>query len=452
MILGGLSIGWLAPYCNEWLTPFLSVYFYLVKLLVLPLVLLSIIFGLSNFSVLPYSLQRFLVALILSVIGLVICGLITILVCEILSPGLGISNEFQKTIGGLSLETDQIISIELVNSFNEVKTNEFLSLIPSNLLNSFAYQPLATAMIGSLIFALAFSFLPVSKNKFLFERMEVLYISLENLIIAVNKYTPYIALIYAANLTGSAQFKFFELSISFLTPFLITIIIIGVLCSSIISWTAEIKFSLILKSLTHAMTVSFLSKMPAAGVPEVIRCLCDQFGFKRSIVRFFSPLLPIFFNAGEVVFYVLVTIYISNIYGRPLDTSDLIWIIISSILSSLVSTFSVTSGPTLMSVLIVKELNIPFDAFFPIFLIFEFFISGAKSAIAILFSSSVVALVSKGLDRDPISEEWGPSDKSNNLNYLINFNKKMLLIIFVLFLIFLITVFLIGLGEGLTVN
>jgi Na+/H+-dicarboxylate symporter len=452
MIFCGLSIGWLTPSFNEWLVPILNAYFSLVKLFVFPLVLLSIIFGLSQFSTLPQSPQRFLSALILSVVGLMVCGLLTILICEIFTPGLKMPNEFQKIIGELSLEKNQVISIEWKNSFTEIKINEFASLIPSNLLNAFAYQSLAPAMIGSLIFALGFSLLPVSKNKYLFERLEVLYIALENLIIIVNKITPFIALIFASNLIASAQFKFFDLSVSFLTPFIITIALIGFLCSYIISWFAEIKFSLILKSLTNAMMVSFLARMPAAGVPEVIQCLCDQFGFKRSIVRFLSPLLPIFFNAGEVVFYVLITIYISNIYGRPLGESDLIWIVMCSILCSLVSSFSVTAGPTLMSALIVKELNIPFDAFFPIFFIFDFFISGAKSSLAILFSSCVVAVISKGLERDPVSKEWNNDNNFEQFYFSFQFNKKIVLIILILFLIFLITVFLLGLGEGLTVN
>ena len=262
MIFCGLSIGWLTPSFNEWLVPILNAYFSLVKLFVFPLVLLSIIFGLSQFSTLPQSPQRFLSALILSVVGLMVCGLLTILICEIFTPGLKMPNEFQKIIGELSLEKNQVISIEWKNSFTEIKINEFASLIPSNLLNAFAYQSLAPAMIGSLIFALGFSLLPVSKNKYLFERLEVLYIALENLIIIVNKITPFIALIFASNLIASAQFKFFDLSVSFLTPFIITIALIGFLCSYIISWFAEIKFSLILKSLTNAMMVSFLARMP----------------------------------------------------------------------------------------------------------------------------------------------------------------------------------------------
>jgi Na+/H+-dicarboxylate symporter len=447
MVVLGLMVGWLLPASTVWLNPLLKTYVSLLNLFVFPLILLSIIFGLAQFSTLPKSPQRLVFAALFGFIGLLISGLIAILICYIFMPGQGISDELRLILGNLSLDKDPVLSISFDAKLLDVSLWTPGMFVPSNLLFSFAYQTLAFAMVGSLIFGMGFSLLPTIQIKSIFENLEVIYIALENLILIVNRCLPFVAFVFAANIMSSIEQGWLGLVASFLVPFLVAVIIAGFVNFSIIAWVAEVKLSTVFTSLGRALTISFLARNPAAGVPDVIFCLCDRFGFKRSMVRFFAPLFPIFFNAGEVIFFTMLSLFVANVYDQNLSFFSMIYILALAVISSFVSASIVGAGSLVMATFMLKVFYLPFDALLPAFFVLEIFLAGAKSALSLLFASAVIAMVSRGLARESVAlNEVDESFGSTLLNFSID--KKILLWVYAMFMIFLITVFAIGVGVG----
>jgi hypothetical protein len=451
MIALGLVTGLFIPASIKFFHPILEAYVHLLNLFVYPFVLLTIIFGLARFSHLPNSLKRFTFALCLGLIGLFLSGLLTIVVSVVISPGSLMSESMRSTLGRLSLDNESFLTVSLFSKSLLLDKNSFEGIIPSNLLYAFAYKSLPIAMVGSLIFGLGFTFLPSLNIKSFFEQLEVIYIALENLIILVNKFLPFIAFIFALDLVNLGQMGFFSISIDFILPFLIVILFFGFINIMIISWKAEVKLPIVFQGLTRAILISFFARSPVAGVPEVISILCDKFGLQRSMVRFFSPLIPIFFNAGEVVIFTLTAIYVANIYGQQLFFFDLISIVTLAIVFAFLTTSSMGSRSLIMATFLLYSLNLPFEALFTPFFLLELFLSGAISSTSILFSSAVIALVSTGLAKE-VKQENILQDLISYRSTEFFINRKLLFTIFILFVFFNLTVFLIGIASGVKIS
>jgi Na+/H+-dicarboxylate symporter len=303
-------------------------------------------------------------------------------------------------------------------------------------------------MVGSLIFGFGFTFLPAPSIKSLFEHLEVIYISLENLITIVNKSLPVVAAIFAVNIFSGIGQGWFGLVTNFLSPFLLAIVLAGLMDFLIIAYVAEAKLMTVVSALSRALVISFLARNPAAGVPEVITCLCDRFGFKRSLVRFLAPLFPIFFNAGEVIFFTLLSVFVANVYDQTLTMWSLVQILSLSVVCTFVSTTLVGGGSVVMATFMLQAFNLPFDALLPAFFVLEIFLAGAKSALSLLFACAVISLVSHGLSRESSQLHESPDESIGSNRMTLSIDKKMLLLLYVLFGAFLAIVFVIGLGVG----
>jgi hypothetical protein len=165
------------------------------------------------------------------------------------------------------------------------------------------------------------------------------------------------------------------------------------------------------------------------------------------MVRFFAPLFPIFFNAGEVIFFTMLSLFVANVYDQNLSFFSMIYILALAVISSFVSASIVGAGSLVMATFMLKVFYLPFDALLPAFFVLEIFLAGAKSALSLLFASAVIAMVSRGLARESVAlNEVDESFGSTLLNFSID--KKILLWVYAMFMIFLITVFAIGVGVG----
>lgn len=426
----------------------MTVYVNLLNLFVFPLIILSIVFGLGQFSMLPKSPLRFLVAILLGLLGLFLSGLISIFIGLIFSPGLMISDDLRMVLGNLSLDKDPVLSIAHDSSATAINIWALGKFAPANILHAFAYESLASSMIGALIFGLGFSFLPSLSIKSLFDRLEVIYISLEYLISLVNKSLPFVAFIFAVNIVNGVGQGRWGLITHLIFPMLVSIMLAGSLSVSLVAWAAGVRFTDAINSLARPLFISFLAKNPAAGVPEVIYSLSDTFGFKRSMVRFLAPLFPIFFNAGEMIFFTMLSIFVANLYGQVLSYWALLQILTIAVISTFLSASLIGMGSMVIATFMLQAFNLPFDALLPSFVALEIFLAGAKSALSLLFASTVIALVSKGLMREsqPMSDEVDEALGPSILHFSID--KKILMLLYGLLLVFLSIIFAIGLGVG----
>lgn len=448
MVVLGTVVGGAIPTATDWFNPLLKIYISVLNLFVFPLIILSVIFGLAQFSALPRAPQRLGEAIGLGLCGLVISGLIAALISVLFSPGAGVSQDLRTLLGELLQFDAARIALHAAPVAGGDEVWAPVHFMPSNIFYALAYQPFIYAMVGSLVFGFGFTLLPSSSINSLFEHLEVVYIALENLISMINKSLPFVAGIFAVNIFSILGKGGLELITSFFIPFFIAITLVGLLNLLIVAYVADATFKTVASSLARAVVISFLARSPAAGVPEVISCLSDRFGFKRSLVRFFAPLFPLFFNVGEVIFLTLAAAFAMNFYDQPLTLMVLAQVFLMSVICAFVSSVLTGGGSLLMATFLLQAFSLPLEALLPGLLILEIFLAGAKSAISLLFACAIISLVSHGLNREASALMDGSDNSQEPIALSLDVSKRTLVLLYFLLASFLATVFAIGLGVG----
>jgi Na+/H+-dicarboxylate symporter len=444
----GAVLAWFIPSASLWFNPLLKIYVDLLNLFVVPLILLAIVFGLANFSRLPNSPVRFLVAVSLGFAGLMACGAVALVVGALFPPGAGLTDMNRWNLGQLSLSQESIHTVRLFEASEGAPDALVYKFTPDNLFHAFANESLGLSMVGALILGLGFALLPTGVSKPLFDRLEFIYQALEILITTINKMLPMVAFAYAVHLVAGMGQGGLGLISEFLRPFVISVLFSGGFLLWVISFSAGTSILKTMSALKESLLISFLARNSAAGVPSVIHCLCDIFGFRRAMVKFMAPLFPFFFHAGEVIFLTLLAMFVANLYQSPLSTWDHLQILMLSMFCSFVSRAMVGSGTLIMAGYMNQFFKLPFEAILPAFVIIDVVVAGFKSVLSVLLSCAVISVVSKGLSRemqmDDTSSETVP--KHSPVSFSIDRGPLMMLAAMVLAL--LITVFSIGVGLG----
>jgi Na+/H+-dicarboxylate symporter len=444
----GAGLAWFIPSASLWFNPLLKIYVDVLNLFVVPLILLAIVFGLANFSRLPNSPVRFLVAVSLGFAGLMACGAVAMLVGAWFSPGSGLTEMNQWNLGQLSLNKESIHTLRLFESSELPPEGLVYKFTPDNLFHAFANESLGLSMVGALILGLGFALLPTSVSKPLFDRLEFIYQALEILITTINKMLPMVAFAYAVHLTASIGQGGLGLISEFMKPFIISVLFSGGFLLWVISFSAGTSILKTMGALKESLLISFLAKNSAAGVPSVIHCLCDVFGFRRAMVKFMAPLFPFFFHAGEVIFLTLLAMFVANLYHSPLSTLDHLQILMLSMFCSFVSRAMVGSGTLIMAGYMNQFFKLPFEAILPAFVIIEVVVAGFKSVLSVLLSCAVISVVSKGLSREILKYEKDSESLPKHSPVSFSINRTALVMLACMVLALLITVFSIGVGLG----
>jgi Na+/H+-dicarboxylate symporter len=319
---------------------------------------------------------------------------------------------------------------------------------PDNLFHAFANESLGLSMVGALILGLGFALLPTSVSKPLFDRLEFIYQALEILITTINKMLPMVAFAYAVHLTASIGQGGLGLISEFMKPFIISVLFSGGFLLWVISFSAGTSILKTMGALKESLLISFLARNSAAGVPSVIHCLCDIFGFRRAMVKFLAPLFPFFFHAGEVIFLTLLAMFVANLYHSPLSTLDHLQILMLSMFCSFVSRAMVGSGTLIMAGYMNQFFKLPFEAILPAFVIIEVVVAGFKSVLSVLLSCAVISVVSKGLSREMQTDETATEAVPKHSPTAFSIDRGALVMLAVMVLALVITVFSIGVGLG----
>ena len=444
----GAVVAWFIPSASLWFNPLLKIYVDLLNLFVVPLILLAIVFGLANFSRLPNSPVRFLVAVSLGFAGLLACGAVAVVVGALFSPGAGLTEMNQWNLGQLSLKHESIHSLQLFESSELAPDDLVFKFTPDNLFHAFANESLGLSMVGALIFGLGFALLPTSVSKPLFDRLEFIYLALEILITTINKMLPMVAFAYAVHLVAGMGQGGLGLISEFMKPFVISVVLSGGFLLWVISFSAGISLWKTMSALKESLLISFLARNSAAGVPSVIHCLCDIFGFRRAMVKFLAPLFPFFFHAGEVIFLTLLALFVANLYQTPLSTLDHLQILMLSMFCSFVSRAMVGSGTLIMAGYMNQFFQLPFEAVLPAFVIIDVVVAGFKSVLSVLLSCAVISVVSKGLSREMQTDETATETVPKHSPVTFSIDRGALMMMAAMVLALLITVFSIGVGLG----
>jgi Na+/H+-dicarboxylate symporter len=376
-----------------------EVYVDLLKMIALPFMVSAVIFSLQRLfreGGAGGLLAR--VAIVFAVFSVVVAllGALTLLVMK---PGENLSTEtiqtFGKIVGNDLNSSDTVMSLQGVDapvksvSFTEV----LVSLVPSNIFAALASGDTLKALVFALLFGFAVGQVPSRVSDGLTQSLETIYHSCQTLMRWLNYPLPIILFCMSAAQMAKTGLGPLQAMAQFVLAFFVASLLALVIATIIIWKRSNSTLGQTLDALRGPFALALATRSSATCMPIMIESLADRLGFARSRVELMVPLSVSLLRIGPVIYYVAATVFVAQLYGKPLGITELAVILSASILAGFAS-----AGMTgLLTVSLVgltcSYLGLPFEAAFILFLAVDPICDMLRTLVLVIGNNAAVSLI-----------------------------------------------------------
>lgn len=351
-MIAGVAVGAIMGDEAKIFAPLGSLFIQLIKMLVVPLVGISIISGAASLGssrsagkIGFTSIGYILLTTVISIVIAIVAGLI-------FKPGAGLSAEGIASIMA-SASSEQGALADL--SFWET----VIGMIPANPIQAFTEGNILQIIVFGLF--LGFGIAAIAEEK----RTKVInglnYV-LEALIWCIGK-VMWIAPIGVFGLMAEAMGTFgFDILlkvVNLLWVDLIAVIVMGALIyPTTVFFFSNVSVKEFFSAMLRPQIVAFSTASSMATLPVTMGA-CDRMGVSKQVTGFVVPLGATINMTGNAIYYTLVAMFFAQFYGIELGIAQYVAITVTASLGSIGQ--AGVPGPTLMVVAVLAAAGIPIE-------------------------------------------------------------------------------------------
>jgi Na+/H+-dicarboxylate symporter len=395
----GFAMGTYAPAEAMRLGVVGDIYVDLLKMITLPFMVSAVIFSLQRLfreGGTGRLLGRLASVFLAFSVSVAIVGAVTVLIVR---PGENLSKETRQTFG--QIVGNDLNSSDTVMNLRggdepkkQVTLSEvLLSLVPANIFSALATGDTLKALVFALLFGLAVGHVPSRISDGLTYSLETIYHSCQTLVRWLNYPLPIVLFCMSAAQLGKTGIGPLQAMIQFVVAFFIASAIVLVAAAAIIWRRSNNSLAQTLTALRAPFAMAVATRSSAVCMPVMIESLADRLGFARSRVELLVPLTVSLLRVGPVIYYVSATLFIAQLYDRPLDAGDIALVLGASVLAGFAS-----AGMTgLVTVSLVgmtcAYLGLPFEAAFILFLAVDPLCDMLRTLVLVVGNTAAVSLI-----------------------------------------------------------
>jgi Na+/H+-dicarboxylate symporter len=374
-IIGGVLCGIYFPAFSKALAPIGSTYLNLLKMVVLPFIVSSVIFSMRSMVRDPQS-ASYLVKVagavaVVSFLAVAIAGSLTLAI----KPG-EINDQQSRIELGRVLNSQGPVATDLQMPLappteSQAKPSPFaniLDLVPSNVFNALSSGDTIKVLLFCLLFGLAVGHVPHTVSSSLADALDTVYRACIILTHWFNVLLPFASFAMIADQTASIGVEPLRLMIDFLVVLGLATLVFLALSIAVIAARSRTSLWTTLKAHQPVLMMAIATRSSVACLPWIIDLLAEKLKFNRVVVELLVPLQTALLRAGPIMLYVCGTIFIAQLYGRPLGFGEFALVGVASVLIGL--TTAGMSGIVVLSqmAILCGYLGLPFEAAFALFL------------------------------------------------------------------------------------
>jgi len=344
MVLGiavGIAFIGKPDFTTDYLKPFGNIFINLLKFIVVPIVVLSIIDGIISMK----DIRK------VGAIGwkTVVYYLFTTAFAVVI--GLAYANLFKNSFGAM-----EITDLEYTaNSANFMDT--IVNIFPSNLfapmVNSTMLQVIVIAILIGVGILLAGEKGEVASK--VNESFYAVFMKIMSIIIEVSPIGVFCMMVWVvANQGPQVLGSLAKVLLVAYLGYITHMVVVYSVTVGVIGGVSPIKF---FKHMVPAMIFAFSSTSSVATLPITMECV-ENMGGKKDIASFVLPLGATINMDGTAIYMGVTSIFIATCYGISLTVPQMISIILTATLAS-VGTAGVAGAGMIMLAMVLESVNIP---------------------------------------------------------------------------------------------
>ncbi len=350
---GGAFIG-------DYIKPFGTIFINLLKLIAIPLILASLIKGVSDLKDISKLSQmggRTILTYVTTTLIAVTIGLILV---NTIQPGKSISVETrQELVDAYATDADQKREAA-VKQQEAGPLQALVDIVPSNI---FAAATNNRNMLQIIFFALFFGIgmilLPEESSqpvKAFFDSFNAIILKLIDMIMMVAPYGVFALL--AALVVEAPSVELFQALALYAITLLLGLAAMIFVYSIIVKVFTGKSPATFFKGIAPAQLLAFSTSSSAATLPVTMECVEENLGVDKEVTSFVLPIGATINMDGTSVYQGVAAVFIAQAFGLDLSLSAQLGIIFTATLAS-IGTAAVPSAGIVMLVIVLAQAGIP---------------------------------------------------------------------------------------------
>lgn len=375
-IMVGMALGVLAgfiliitgqkEFAADYIAPFGIIFINLLKLMAVPLILVSLINGIASLTDISKLSRIGTKAISIYLITTIIAISIGLSLANTIQPGNFISAEKKEVFKNKYNSTIEEKTIEAKKNSDRKPLQFLIEIVPQNIFESFTQN---TKMLQVIFFAilLGLALVLIDPNKAkpvkdFFVGIDAAVLKIIDLVMQTAPFGVFALLAgLMADFAGDNASNALELLQSLAIYSLTVILGLGflafVLYPILVRFYAGIPIKTFYKSISPAQLLAFSTSSSAATLPVTMDCVENKLGVSKEISGFVLPLGATINMDGTALYQAVATLFIAQTMGMSLDLSAQITIVITAVLASIGSA-AVPGAGMVMLVIILESVGI----------------------------------------------------------------------------------------------
>ena len=362
-VLFGLLLSFVpmgTQFVGNYIKPFGTIFINLLKLIAVPLILASLIKGISDLKDISKLSQmggRTIITYLLTTVTAVTIGLILV---NVIQPGKSISVETRNELVEAYATDTQEKQAAAAKQRESGPLQALVDVVPSNIfLAASNNRNMLQVIFFALFFGIGMILLPEKKvkpvKKF-FDSFNLIILKLIDLIMLAAPYGVFALL--AALVVEAPSLELFQALALYAITLLLGLAAMIVIYIIIVRLFTKRKTSFFMRGIAPAQLLAFSTSSSAATLPVTMECVEDNLGVDEEVASFVLPIGATINMDGTSVYQGVAAVFIAQAFGLDLSLSAQLGIVFTATLAS-IGTAAVPSAGIVMLVIVLAQAGIP---------------------------------------------------------------------------------------------
>ncbi|MCG9972330.1 dicarboxylate/amino acid:cation symporter [Christiangramia crocea] len=402
------NFSWGAEFVGDWIKPFGNIFINALKLIAVPLILASLIKGISDLkdiSKLSKMGTRTIATYIVTTVIAVSIGLVLV---NIIGPGRTISEETRSDLIA-SYEGDASVRISDAQKQKDAGPLQALEdLVPSNIFGAASDNGnMLQVIFFAIFFGLGLILIPektAKPVKDFFDGFNEVILKLIDLIMLTAPYGVF-ALLAALVVESPSTDLFAALAMYAITVLAGLALMIGVYVLLVWIFTKN-KPSFFINGIAPAQLLAFSTSSSAATLPVTMERVEEHMGVHKEVTSFVLPIGATINMDGTSLYQAVAAVFIAQAFGMDLTIGAQLGIIMTATLASIGSA-AVPGAGMVMLVIVLAQAGIPEAGLALIFAV-DRPLDMCRTTVNVTGDAAVSLMVAKSVDMmgPPNVKEW----------------------------------------------
>ena len=402
-------------FVTDWIKPFGTIFINLLKLIAVPLILASLIKGISDLKDISKIKKMGAKTIIIYVGTTLVAIFIGLAIVNIVKPGAGMSADTIEKIK-VKYETNAGVTDKLVKASAQKDAGPLQALVdifPSNIFQSFVDASMLQIIFFAMFVGISLLLIPEKKAKPLVDFFDSLNEMVMKMVDLIMLFAPYAVFALLANVI--IAFDDAEILLKLLVY--ASCVVGGLLlmiCFYLILVKVYTKKSPLwfLKQISPAQLLAFSTSSSAATLPVTMERVEEHLGVDKEVSGFVLPVGATINMDGTSLYQAIAAVFIMQvIWPEGLTFSNQLVIVLTALLASIGSA-AVPSAGMVMLVIVLESVGFP-EELLPIGLALIFAVDRPldmmRTTVNVTGDATVSMIVAKSLGKlkdKPVEKKW----------------------------------------------